>query len=113
MFVTINVSDSFKKGQTKAVTINLNQIAALEAIKAGTFPMYRVILSTPGSATPPKADDKYPKSFFEPYAYLVSESQYMTLMAHIGSLKPIVDLCVDAVGSASPAATPVPSGLSF
>lgn len=113
-FVSINVADSFKKGAPKKIFINLDSIAAVEKTSFGTVPNYRIVLSTPGSATPPKGDDKYPKSFFEPFSYSVSQAQGEAILAQINALVPIIDICVDMAGNDdAPTAAAAPSVLGF
>lgn len=112
-FVSINVADSFKKGAPKKIFINLDNITAVEKTSFGTVPNYRIILSTPGSATPPK-EEKYPKSFFEPYSYSVSQAQGEAILAQINALVPIIDICVDMAGNDdAPTAAAAPSVLGF
>lgn len=103
--VAINVKDTYQKGAVKKIYININQITVVEQSKFG----WRVGIAIPGSATPPKAGEQYPKSFFEPFSFQVSEAQAQTLLAHINTLAEIKDLCVDDAGSASVAAAPAPA----
>lgn len=112
--VTINVADSFKKGAPKKIYINIEHISAFERTTFGTVPTYRIVLSTPGSATPPKAGVEHPKSYFEPFSYSVTEQQGQALLAYINTIKPITELCVDAAGNDNaPSAAASPSALGF
>lgn len=114
-FVSINVADSFKKGQSKKIFIDLESIASVEEQTFGVAKTYRVVLkATMGSFAPPKADDKYPKGYYEPYAYTVSLGQGQALLAQINALAPILDACVDAAGNDdAPVAAAAPSVLGF
>lgn len=113
-FAAINVADAFKKGQSKKIFIDLDSIASIEEQTFGVAKTYRVVLkASQGSFAPPKTDDKYPKGYYEPYAYTVSLGQGQALLAQVNALTPILDICVDAAGNEDTAAAePTAASLS-